>query len=1280
MTKTIYGALSGWLLMLIVCCLPCFMPGSAAAGMISSSLAQPSVPLLPDLEYYIDVTGSMDVEEIATPANAAAFRPLDVSKLPNLVGVTWMRFTLAPLREGVSAQPILLDLGQSVPAGSVLYEAQVNPSTDGLEWREKMPTERSLFQLPKPGTESRTCYIRMDGLPGLWFAPMLRSPENAVGDWTRFSGKAACLALCVVMALCLLRCLSERGQWRIWTALYVFMALVHGAMGIPAYGLGGITSGQAAAVLSPGLALMVLPHVGRHLMGTKEHSRLLDAQFVILGLLGAVLALLPLLPGLGWTIRYLPVWPVCTLAFSFSALWAALMGLAGARRYLLACLVPPLCVALGILGMNSPEYDPELLASAPLWGIALSAMLIAGTGLPVNQERKTADQSKTQAHNPLHTVNSIVLDQPLDDPNLRLLPPMQSHNERDTGASFGVEESGQRLPPEEKTLLEKDVRAWTDGLRQPLDQLLRDGTALTNCSLAPVARQYAENMLHAAQDLAHRMDQPGISPNQNLTQEEAAPFNLQHLVRAAHDSVSTAAEQAGIGLSWYMPPLLGHWYQGQARLLRETLDILLESALRATEHGAVKLSVRRMPGSRDPGYLLFNVTDTGAGSPPLERSTQVVNRVWELAAAHGGYVNVESGPQGASVSFGLHLVSLEEGHNADEAQDQHEQRPIPTVAVVAADDATRQNLARMVTNLGCKAAQARNMQEALLGNREAPALMLVAQPAHSTPAEAEALGRFVAEGVLAGLPVFKALAITKDNSQWEALADTGYTHAMLEPLDSEAFATTLHDVLHAAGFAVPDVPAAETIQQAQSSQDAPTGVPDLFGSEQPASAGSPMQPQEGSASSSDIFGSTRPSQEAPLELAVREGTSMPEIQTEEQDARAGQNKTKDSAAGERGQAGKERLTLARPAMDEWVGEPMPVPKAESLKAKNSEKTTASPTSMMDASPATDSVASARSALDEWVGEPMPISKPAGRNTVDGQNAALRPLAEESSPPTADRVASARSALEEWVGEPMPVPKAADSGVENAAAQELLTEFDRDILKLLELAGEAPHEDLDHDDLNQGDSERLELGQGDLGKDVQDFAAMEQMLGPERNQGTSSAPQPTAPLVDFIAGARMPAAASTESTVRPSKPTGESAQPPATPAETTGQQARMPQARQTERTENVRGGEPWARMDMEDVLEPAKTIPRLIARLDAAMQDARQGLEQGQCLAVGDAAERIARESDAFGFRVLGRMARCVERAAKAEDIQAVRDLLPELDVAVERNRIALSPRPSRKLP
>ena len=256
---------------------------------------------------------------------------------------------------------MLLDLGADIPSDPVLYEPAPNPIGDGVEWREILPAHRNVLLLPEPGPEAVACYIRLDGLPGLWFSPMLRTPQDAATNLGSLSGTAALLALGVVMLLCLLRGLSERGQWRVWTALYVGVALLQGVLGMPAYGSGHITLTQALAVLAPGLALMLLPHVGRHLMRTRGRSPLLDAQFVLLSLPGAALALLPLLPGFGWSIRYLSLWPAGTAIFSLSALGGAVMGLGGARRFLLGCLVPPLFVVAGVMAMPAARRGSKPL-------------------------------------------------------------------------------------------------------------------------------------------------------------------------------------------------------------------------------------------------------------------------------------------------------------------------------------------------------------------------------------------------------------------------------------------------------------------------------------------------------------------------------------------------------------------------------------------------------------------------------------------------------------------------------------------------------------------------------------------------------------------------------------------------------------------------------------------------------------------------------------------------------------------------------------------------------
>ena len=817
-------------LFLCIFCASFGAPSTAHSGMIPPVLRTPSVSLLPDLQYFIDVTGTMDVEEAAAPANSQMFKPLNVKALPRLAGVMWLRFTLAPLPAGGRSQAILLDMGPDVPADPVLYQPALSPIADSIEWREIQPTQRNVLLLPEPGAEAITCYIRLDGLPGIWFSPTLRTPQDAATNWGSLSGTAALLALGVVMLLCLLRGLSERGQWRVWTALYVGVALIQGTLGMPAYGTGHITLNQAMAVLAPGLALMLLPHVGRHLMRTRGRSPLLDAQFVLLSLPGAALALLPLLPGFGWSIRYLSLWPACTLIFTLSALGGAIMGLGGARRFLLGCLVPPLFVAAGIMGLDY-GYAANLLASAPLWGTALSALLIAGTGLPrdaAQSDSAKADAQKTEpgkgkkresaaaakrniAGLDAALVSSslgdspITLDAPLDDPNLRLLPPSAAGKTAADFSALPVDISDNadpapfaaRAPKQGAAAASVSPGMWENLLRPPLDRLIREGAALGHCSLPPAVRQYAENMINAAGDLAKILDNPGEMQEQSGVGEQRAPFNLQHLVREAHDAVTSAAENAGIGLAWYMPPLLGHMYEGQARALRETLSLLLESAVRATSRGAVHLSVRRVPETADPGHLLFTVTDSGAGIPPRDRSTLALTRAWELAGSNNGYLNVECGPQGTSIAFTLRLKPLENTADTDKTTAQARG---PHIAVVAESAVDRQALAHMITNLGCNSTESRSMREALQCNREAPALMLVVQYPHHGPAEADALGRFEAEALETGLPVFKALAITKDDKQWDALAETGYTHALLDPVDAEAFAATLNEVLTEGGF------------------------------------------------------------------------------------------------------------------------------------------------------------------------------------------------------------------------------------------------------------------------------------------------------------------------------------------------------------------------------------------------------------------------------------------------------------------------------------------------
>lgn len=1373
--------------------------------MVPARGTEPNLSLMPYLEYLLDESGTLDIEEAAAPDRAADYAPLVLEKLPRAEGVMWLRFTLAPLGPGERPATFLLDMGESIPGTPMLYEPERNDLSGALEWRESSPAQRNVLLLPEAGAEPLTCYIRLDGLPGLWFSPMVRTPADAATNWGSLARTAAILALGVVMLLCLLRGLSENGQWRIWTALYVAVALGQALLGMPDAGGSRPGPGQAAATLTPGIALMLLPHVGRHLMRTRERSRSLDFQFLLLSLPGAVLALLPLVPGWAWLDRWLDLWPAATLFFVPTTLGAWIMGVGGARRFLLGCLLPPLFVAGGVLGLDF-GIPPNLLASAPLWGTALSALLIAATGAPADMKPATAGAAASCPGTDGHEADGdgiITLEHPLDDPNLRLIsgahPAAASDDFPAPDRTEGTDAPGRTAMTAERARAE----AREGALRAPLDDLLREGAALEQCALPPAVRQYAAGMLAAARRMADVLSDAdaGKTPARGEDApsgegaDAPAAFDLQRLLREVHGAVAPAAEYAGIGLAWYMPPHLGQLYRGDAPALGETLGLLLESAVRATRQGAVHLSARRVPESSDPGNILFTVTDTGTGAPPRDRSSLALARAWELAARHGGYVGMEYGPNGTTIAFSLHLEPLEDG--AEETPPDVR----PHVLIVAEDPRQRRELARMLTDLPCRCSEAGSEHEALRRHEADPAVLLIAQGRYALPAAADMVRHFMERAAAAGMDGCKALAVTVDNSQWTLLAESGFTHAMVEPADAEALRQTVREVVRgarrrepapqettrtsgegfgasadareAAGESEDTLPADEvqpeaTVQSVAAAVEAPA---------EPEETGAPAEPREAvdaaaeTAAPSDAPGagaeeavpgaaSGPDAREAPLsedaeanradaepgggerehspedteEPPVAPGPSenpsegsseglsgesdeAPEEEPEEKPARA----TADAGAGSRelsaplapdaaasGADGERSAPASAPAdgADAALGDegdsfmayavaaapvredaacaaspaagfaaPEAAREAGANRARAEEGEAASqeraasravPHAVVDGSapeppaPARASVyvSPALSSPGEWVGEPMPLGSPVPRcpEPETPRGAGSRPDAASFAGRLARQSARAGYTSPsvpvpgEWVGEPMPIPRREPVMPEPAPEAG---------------GGEAKAEAV---------PESSPATAPEMAGSFMDFIV-----------GATRAEEPSAPRQ----AATAPAGAA-DSPQREEAPSGQApaggvtdfvetsvslvASAVSSAFSTPGPEAALPGA-VSPAPGVTAGAAPLAEAPVPGApASPDAAILELVERLDAAMAQATEAHAAGRGRMVAQAAARIAEESESFGFRVLARMARCVERAGRAGDMNALRDLLPELAVSVERNRIALTQR------
>ena len=1326
------------LCLLLACCALSASSSGAQVWMqklVPAIQVQAATPMLPYLDWLLDPSGRFSVEEVAMPERQASFRPLNMDKLPYESGTVWLRFTLAPRPLESRPSTLLLDLGEGVPSTPTLYVPKRTMTPGVTEWQDFTPSQRAVFLMPDAQSTPVTAYIKMDGLPGIWFDPTLRTPHNAATAMERLARPAVIVALAVVMLLCLLRGLSERGEWRVWTGGFTGAALLHAVWGAPATPYGHVAMADIGAVLAPGVALMLLPHVGRHLMRTRSRARVYDVQYFLLTLPGAVLALLPLIPGFSWTCRFLELWPLGTLLLAPTTVGAWLSGLPGARRFLLGCLAPAVGTGLGILGIGSPVPD-ALLATAPLWGLALGALIIAGTAT-------TSDQFENEAPPDAETPSA-----PSAEADLRII----AHDDMPEGDMvlpvLGDPPPARPHPAPGAEDLERQALALEKRLRAPLDVLLREGAALGECSLPPAARQHAEAMVNAVRSMAVTLADPVGSEAPPAAMENGEQvFDLQQMLREAHDNVAVSAENKNVALSWFMPPYLPQQYEGDGTRLSQVLRMLLESSVRATSRGAVQLAVRRVPESVEPGHLLFTVTDTGDGVPPAERSSLALARAWELAGAHKGFLGVESSPQGASVSFTVHL-GVHQGDVGVEPSAATVERSTAQSVIVADDSpSNRQLLAFFLEGLPYQVREARTAEDAAALFMQEPAALLIFDGdmfADQTLSAVSGIRAFERER---GLPPASMLALTEDDSRWEALHEAGFTHALAKPVTRSGLRKTVLELLppaaEDAGSSVRATSGPETLPPLRMDPPAPaprdddeviidTGLPLASVSPEtvrivepplqmasqvgpgaqthPSAFSEPIVPEPSlrigehvptavpsepplrmAASAPSAAPGEAPLQMSPPQTVSPQQDSMEELLTDlfgpetlpTPSGRPAQTPSAPSAAAE-------PLRMTPPGQAaEWVGDPMPLSRAVSPSSDLAARSAPSSGNFepLRFGPAEEDVRPAPSApaagsvqpklihpasrgnaqsgpslvpdAGEWVGEPMPVGAPASRPSARPVQAAPHLVPE---PPSA--APSGGRGHEEWVGEPMPVPRAAQSAASPANPRNILSAPPPSPVPgapyaaprpISEPQEEAPFVPLTLEPLAQESVRRVSERQSA-------FREAPKQSGDRRPASPAAPPRPQPvppPAAQPPSGRTVPSAA------RPSARQGGATAPSA---------PEPPVRAASPSTASGNVSEPMPVSPSAEASASLAPIAGLLVVLDAAMFDARTAFAQGDPQGVQAAAGRIASQADGCGLRVLARMARCVEGAAKARDRDALTYLLPELETAVERNRIALMPK------
>jgi len=713
-------------------------------------------------------------------ARFGEFQPFDGKALLQERGALWLHLALDNVshpRPGT----LWLDLGDQLPPG-----VEVWLSSDGLRWKLVNAETEGLYSLASAGDDGQAL-IRMDGMPGLWFTPVLRPLSLAMDSPERQTFDFALAVLSLLGAVCFFLCLGLRGESRFWTFLLASAAAAQALWAVPGTA-SGIGVSAFPGIFAAGVALLMLPHIGRVLMRTRIHSPAADIFLMVLALLGVCAALLPLIPKFAWIARLLVLWPLVAVLCFLPSFVLLMRGIQGSLPFTMACLFMGGGALIALSGL------PRGM-EAPLWGTCV-------------------------LFGPVFGILCLIAASPSR-------PNREAHGEANAGKAS--EQDGEAKDPKLEALRES-VKGTIEEL---LDEACRLDQALNK---AGVDTRYvdimarADGMVALARKLSEKaLDTPAPAV---LPEASESDFDLRQVIQSVFSSVIAEAESKGLGLSWYVAPHLGRRYRGDKTRLTALLSLLLSDAVRASSSGAVSLHVRRAD-STHPGQLLFSVTDAGEGLPPHGRSSSLLSRAWELASSCNGELFVSSGPQGTELGFSLECTAYEEdgmtpkpvpGEAEEVPEGRKGRRAVRRLVIVAsAGSVKRQMLAHYLGGLNFRVWEARSAAEAASLYAVEPAALIVFDASLGEDDMVQALAAVrMHEGELS-LPAVPFLMLAADPAQAERMGKAGCDEALLPPLVRKDLRSMAKWLTSPAGSAPRPVLSSESVTLAAALAGASTG-------------------------------------------------------------------------------------------------------------------------------------------------------------------------------------------------------------------------------------------------------------------------------------------------------------------------------------------------------------------------------------------------------------------------------------------------------------------------
>lgn len=368
---------------------------SAQALPIFVDKLQGSMPLKDVASYLYSSKPALDVNAASSPGQQNAYQRLADGIPVNASGVFWLRFSILDDTDENAGTPLrnittVLQLGYDAPPASAYIADEVGPDGTVTRWTRFPQQPDGSFRLTLKNRKiPATVYVRMESVPGLNFAPVLMSSSAADNTFGLPLTPAANTLLLLGLVIGLVRLARQKDTWRIWSCLLTVILLLASFMGSKGFEPPVFELATLICVLAPGIAIMLYPHIGRALLHS-EGSPALNNLLTVLSIPGAIIALLALVPTLGWTFKFMPFAPLVLLPLLLAGFSRAKSGYPGATTYTLACLFP--FVGAVLYGVGIIMDIPALGQGLPMLGYGLASIILA-VARPAVAEETAADDA-----------------------------------------------------------------------------------------------------------------------------------------------------------------------------------------------------------------------------------------------------------------------------------------------------------------------------------------------------------------------------------------------------------------------------------------------------------------------------------------------------------------------------------------------------------------------------------------------------------------------------------------------------------------------------------------------------------------------------------------------------------------------------------------------------------------------------------------------------------------------------------------------------------------------